>query len=322
MAIPRTQTPSPSNLRSKSAEPLHGTLDLHHLWRRICAIFAVYVAKEVNDRRAINRGRNLCTVCIHCTSCRIHRRDLCSHDTAGNAGVADRILDTRVIGGTSQILATMCVVALFSHRHFAVGVTFKKTEVILSVIVGFFVLGDRVTTLALAAILIGVVGVLLLSDPPKATGPWHKRILNRTVFLGLTSGLFFGFSGVSYRGASLSIAEGDTFYRAMVTMAFVVTFQLILMALWLLWRERGEITKVLNAWRIVALVGVTSMVGTICWFNAFTLQSAGYVNAVGQVELLFSIFIGAIVFGERVTKREWQGLLLLTFSVVLLVLAV
>lgn len=227
-----------------------------------------------------------------------------------------------VIGGTSQILATMCVVALFSHRHFAVGVTFKKTEVILSVIVGFFVLGDRVTTLALAAILIGVVGVLLLSDPPKATGPWHKRILNRAVFLGLTSGLFFGFSGVSYRGASLSIAEGDTFYRAMVTMAFVVTFQLILMALWLLWRERGEITKVLNAWRIVALVGVTSMVGTICWFNAFTLQSAGYVNAVGQVELLFSIFIGAIVFGERVTKREWQGLLLLTFSVVLLVLAV
>ena len=227
-----------------------------------------------------------------------------------------------VIGGTSQILATMCVVALFSHRNFAVGVTFKKTEVILSVIVGFFVLGDRVTTLALAVILIGVVGVLLLSDPPKATGPWHKRILNRAVFLGLTSGLFFGFSGVSYRGASLSIAEGDTFYRAMVTMAFVVTFQLILMALWLLWRERGEITKVLNAWRIVALVGVTSMVGTICWFNAFTLQSAGYVNAVGQVELLFSIFIGAIVFGERVTKREWQGLLLLTFSVVLLVLAV
>jgi drug/metabolite transporter (DMT)-like permease len=227
-----------------------------------------------------------------------------------------------VIGGTSQILATMCVVALFSHRHFAVGVTFKKTEVILSVIVGFFVLGDRVTTLALAAILIGVVGVLLLSDPPKATGPWHKRILNRAVFLGLTSGLFFGFSGVSYRGASLSIAEGDTFYRAIVTMAFVVTFQLISMALWLLWRERGEITKVLNAWRIVALVGVTSMVGTICWFNAFTLQSAGYVNAVGQVELLFSIFIGAVVFGERVTKREWQGLLLLTFSVVLLVLAV
>ena len=31
-----------------------------------------------------------------------------------------------LIGGTSQILATMCVVALFSHRNFAVGITFKK----------------------------------------------------------------------------------------------------------------------------------------------------------------------------------------------------
>jgi drug/metabolite transporter (DMT)-like permease len=46
------------------------------------------------------------------------------------------------------------------------------------------------------------------------------------------------------------------------------------------------------------------------------------VNAVGQVELLFSLIIGAVVFGEKVTAREWQGLLLLTSSVVLLVLAV
>ena len=38
-------------------------------------------------------------------------------------------------GGTSQILATMCVVALFSHRNFAVGITFKKTEVLLSALV-------------------------------------------------------------------------------------------------------------------------------------------------------------------------------------------
>lgn len=33
-------------------------------------------------------------------------------------------------GGLTQILATMCVVALFAERNFAVGITFKKTEVI------------------------------------------------------------------------------------------------------------------------------------------------------------------------------------------------
>ncbi|MCK0121689.1 DMT family transporter [Loktanella sp. F6476L] len=225
-----------------------------------------------------------------------------------------------IVGGASQILATMCVVALFSHRNFAVGITFKKTEVLLSVLIGFIILGDVVTLSALIAVLIGLGGVLLLADPPEATGPWRKRILNRAVLLGLTSGLFFGLSGVSYRGASLSIAEGDTFYRAIVAMAFVVIFQFLAMTLWLRLREKGQIRAVLRAWRVVSLVGLTSMIGTMCWFSAFTLQSAGYVNAVGQIELLFSIAIGALVFGERISRREWQGLILLTGSIVMLVL--
>lgn len=227
-----------------------------------------------------------------------------------------------VLGGASQILATMCVVALFSLRNFAVGITFKKTEVLLSVLIGFVILGDRVTWAGLFAMLIGLSGVLLLADPPNAEGRWHRRIWNKAVLLGLTSGVFFGLSGVSYRGASLSIADGDTFYRAVITMAFVIMFQFLSMLVWLYLRETGQVKAVLRAWKVVSLVGLTSMIGTICWFSAFTLQSAGYVNAVGQIELLFSIAIGAIVFGEKITTREWQGLILLTASIVMLVLVI
>jgi drug/metabolite transporter (DMT)-like permease len=173
---------------------------------------------------------------------------------------------------------------------------------------------------ALIAILIGIGGVLLLSDPPQATGPWRKRIMNRAVGLGLLSGVFFGFSGVSYRGASLALDHGDTFYRAIFAMVFVLIFQVVTMTVWLRWRETGEITKVLVNWRKVSLVGLSSMIGTMCWFSAYTLQSAGLVNAIGQVELLFSLVIGAVVFGETVNRREWQGLVLLTGSIAMLVL--
>ncbi len=223
-------------------------------------------------------------------------------------------------GGMSQILATMCVVALFSHRNFAVGITFKKTEVLLSALFGFIILGDTFTTLTILAMLIGLGGVLLLSDPPDGVGPWHQRIFNKATALGLGAGVLFGISGNGYRGASLSLADGDVFYRAIMTLAFVTAFQTIAMAAWLAWRERGEIMRVLSAWRVAGLVGVTSMIGSICWFTAFTLQNAAYVNAVGQIELLFSLLIGAFVFGEKVTTREWQGLLLLTLSIIMLVL--
>ncbi|MDX8351005.1 DMT family transporter [Cognatiyoonia sp. IB215182] len=223
-------------------------------------------------------------------------------------------------GGTSQILATMCVVALFMHRNFAVGITFKKTEVLLSALFGFLILGDVFTGWAIFAMCVGLAGVLLLSDPPGGTGPWHQRIFNRATALGLGAGILFGISGNGYRGASLSLGDGDVFYRAIITLAFVTAFQTLSMAAYLAWRERGQITTVLRAWRVAGLVGLTSMVGSICWFTAFTLQNAAYVNAVGQVELLFSLLIGAFVFGEKVTAREWQGLTLLTASIIILVL--
>lgn len=224
-----------------------------------------------------------------------------------------------VAGGISQILATMCVVALFAHRNFAVGITFKKSEVLLSALFGIVLLGDFITWPAFVAILIGLAGVLLLSDPPKATGPLYTRIFNRASALGITSGIFFGISGVSYRGASLSITDGDTFYRAIFTLSFVTAFQVAIMAVWLIWREKGEIIRVITAWRVASLVGLTSMIGSICWFTAYTLQTAALVNAVGQVELVLSLIATTLIFKETITRRELQGVAFLAVSILMLI---
>jgi len=226
-----------------------------------------------------------------------------------------------VAGGTAQIIATVCVVVLFSQRNFAVGLTFKKTEVLMSVLAGFLILGEGVSTLGFLAILLGLGGVFLLSDPPGATGPLRARIFNRAAGLGLLSGVFFAISGVGYRGASLALSSGDAFQRATVTLAVVTAFQVALMTAWLLWRDRAQITAVLRAWRVAALVGLASLVGSACWFTAFTLQTVAYVNALGQIELVFALAASVLIFGERIGRREAQGLAILALSILLLVLA-
>ena len=225
-----------------------------------------------------------------------------------------------ISGGAAQLLATMCMVALFSHRSFAVGMAFKKTEVLLSVLVGIAVLGEGVSGWGFAAILLGLGGVLLLSDPPGETGAWHRRIINRSVLLGLVAGGLFAVSGVTYRGASLALASGDTFQRAIVTLAVVTLMQTAALVGWLVIKEAGEMRRVLLAWRVASLVGLASMAGSICWFVAFTLHTVAYVNALGQVELIFSLIVSVFVFSETVSRREWQGLALLSASILLLVL--
>ncbi len=227
-----------------------------------------------------------------------------------------------LVGGLAQILATVCVVLLFKRRNFAVGITFKKTEVVQTALVGLIVLGEGVSTGALMAILLGLVGVLLLSDMPEMAGNWRRRVMNPAAGLGLLSGILFAVSGVTYRGASLELASDDPGLRALVTLAAVATSQMLALGAWLLWREPGQVGRVLAAHRTAKWIGLTSMAGSFCWFTAFTLQNAAYVNAVGQVELVFSLAASVLVFGEKITGKEAAGIALLTGSVLALILLV
>lgn len=224
-----------------------------------------------------------------------------------------------IAGGVAQILATVCTVMLFQSRNFAVGITLKKTEVLLTVLVGIVILGEGVSWPGFAAMVLGVAGVLLLSDPPKVEGQGLRGLLlSRAVVLGLTSGLFFGVSAVTYRGATLAV-EAEPAIRALVTLAFVLAVQITALGGWLILRERGEITRVARAWPRAMWIGLTSLGGSYCWFTAFTLENAGYVFAVGQVEVILSLAASVFFFKETISPREWGGTALILISVVALI---
>jgi drug/metabolite transporter (DMT)-like permease len=225
-------------------------------------------------------------------------------------------------GGLSQILATLCVVMLFKSRNFAVGITFKKTEVIQTALVGWILLGETISSLGIGVIVIGLIGVLLLSETPGLDGDWWRRICNRASGLGVLSGFLFAISGVCYRGATLELASEDPLLRAGVTLACVTSAQLFVMALWLRLFEPGQILAVWGARRTAAWIGLTSMAGSFCWFTAFTLQTVAYVNALGQIELIFSLLATVFFFKEPITRRELCGLGVLSASILGLILVI
>ncbi|MBF9046629.1 EamA/RhaT family transporter [Rhodobacterales bacterium LSUCC0031] len=227
-----------------------------------------------------------------------------------------------VTGAIAQMLATACVVALFGRRNFAVGVTLCKTEVILTALIGLVVLGEAVSRNAVLAIAIGFVAVILLSDPPKSDValPVRARIFNAASGFGLMSGLLFGVSAVCYRGATLSLIGGDEVLRAATALLTATCVQTLSLGLWLAWREAGQMARVMTAWRVSALVGFTSMLGSLGWFTAFALQTAAYVKALGQVELVFTFLFSVFWLRERSSGKEIAGLVLLVASLLLIFL--
>jgi drug/metabolite transporter (DMT)-like permease len=203
-----------------------------------------------------------------------------------------------------------------------VGITFKKTEVVQAALVGLIILGEGVSALGLVAILVGLTGVLLLSSAPEATGSWRERFFTRAAGLGLTSGLLFAISGVTYRAATLEIEADAPLLRAAVTLSAVTLMQFGAMTLWLRVFEAGQISTVWAARGKALWIGLMSLGGSMGWFLAFTLQTAAYVKALGQIELIFSLLVSVLVFKEKLSAREGIGIGFLSASVLLLILVI
>lgn len=227
-----------------------------------------------------------------------------------------------IIGGLAQIYATMMLVYLFSLRNFAVGTAYSKTEPVQAALFGLILLGEKLQAGTVVAIIVGVIGVMLISvarTPLKARN-LLEALVSRTALIGIASGGVFGISAVAYRSASLSLDGPNAVVQAAFTLAFVTGFQTLYMLIWMLFTDRSEIGKVVRSWRSSSLVGLAGVVGSAGWFTAMTLQQVAYVRALGQIELVFTFAASVFLFKERINRVEVLGCLLILAGILGLIL--
>ncbi|MBB6507892.1 drug/metabolite transporter (DMT)-like permease [Rhizobium soli] len=222
-----------------------------------------------------------------------------------------------VLGGLAQIFATMLLVYLFSLRNFAVGTAYSKTEPVQAAIFGFIILGDKLTTGGIVAIIVGVIGVMMISmaNLPLSWRNLGTAMVGRIALIGMASGGLFAIASISFRSASLSLNGPNSIMQAAVTLTCVTIFQTVFMLIWMLWKDKREIVQVVRTWRSSALVGLAGVVGSACWFTAMTLQQVAYVKALGQIELIFTFASSYFLFHERLNRMELWGCLLIVCGI-------
>ena len=196
-----------------------------------------------------------------------------------------------VMGATSQMFATSALIAAVSGSQFAVGTAMSKTESVQATFFGLLILSETISLLNFAGILISLLGAFLVTG---VLGSKSIEKDNRAVPLGLLAGSLFALCSVCFRGATLEL-ESDSlvvlspFSRAIVTLTIALTLQTILMGVFLVFRQPGQLGKVLASWRIASIVGIVGAVSSICWFSAMSLVNAALVRAMGQIELVFTV---------------------------------
>jgi drug/metabolite transporter (DMT)-like permease len=226
------------------------------------------------------------------------------------------------VGALSQIAGTFLLLYLFSFRNFAVGTAYSRTEPAQAALFALVFFSETVTGGALAAIALSVLGVMLISvsHTELTLRSMIVSLGQRNALIGLASGTCFGIAAVAYRAASLSLGGPNFLMQAAVTLVWTITLQTAIMALWMVLRDRAELSRVWRAWKPALFTGFVGATASFGWFIAMTLQHAAVVKALGQVEMLFTFAASVFFFKEKINGREIAGCLLITIGILVLVL--
>ena len=227
-------------------------------------------------------------------------------------------LSFTAVGAIAQIAGTALLLAAMRARSFSVATAFTKTEAVQVAVFGVVILGDHLTWLRAAAILIATAGVFLVAV--KRGEKWDRRSL-RPALYGIGSGSLYAIAAVGFRGGILSLADGAYFLRATTTLVWSLGFQTALLGCWLSLFDRAGLRKSLTVWRQSLFAGFMGAFASQFWFLGFALTSAANVRTLGLVEVLLAQVVSRRVFSEVASTRELAGMALVVAGVGVLLLS-
>jgi drug/metabolite transporter (DMT)-like permease len=222
-----------------------------------------------------------------------------------------------IAGAVAQIAATATMLSVMGERSFVVAYAYIKTEPVQVALFGLIFLGDKVTPLSAAAVLIATVGVIVISLKPGA----GQAVTTRSTVIGILSGALFALAAIGYRGAILSLALPHFVMAATFTLAVGLVLQAVMLTIYLALRDPRVLAAIAKAWRPSLFAGFMGAFASEFWFLGFAITTAANVRTLALVEVLFAQGVSKFIFKQPTTRREGLGIVLVVIGVALLVWA-
>lgn len=230
-----------------------------------------------------------------------------SIDTIGE--ISTRSLVFLILSGMATGASWLCYFKALSIGDVNKVVPVDKSSTIMTVLLAIFILGETqslwVRLLCTAFLGLGIF--LMIEKKPgeekQPRGPWFAFALGAAVFAALTSILAkVGIEGVeSNLGTAIRTC-------VVLVMAWVVVFAKGKQA-----GVKGIDKKELI---FIALSGVATGASWLCYYYAIQNGVVSIVVPIDKLSIIVSIIFSRIVFGERLTKKAFWGLAIMTLATV------
>lgn len=188
-----------------------------------------------------------------------------------------------------------------------------KTSTVLTILLALLFLGEGITFLKTAAMVLILAGTWLMIEKKQSRKPvsagrgWFWYAAGSAVFASLTS--ILGKVGVSGIGSNLGTAIRTT---VVLVMAWAMVF--------VTGKEKEVRTVPRRELVFLGLSGLATGASWLCYYRALQEGPASVVAPVDKLSVLVTVAFSYFVFGEKLGKKEAAGLVLLTAGTVAMAL--
>jgi drug/metabolite transporter (DMT)-like permease len=220
--------------------------------------------------------------------------------------------------GACQTLSTLALSKALKLSEISLVTALWKVSLLVLLAMAWVTIGEHPTRLGIAGVLLSALGVYLLNIGRARISPWAPLavlVTDRGQRYTLLAALLYAPSVITIKQAILaSNAAMGTFGGYLVASVMMTALALRTSA--------RHFRAVPRRWKEFVALGLFAALTTILQGKAYTLTLSSYVEAVKQVEILFAMAIGVLVFGEAQRVRESAlGAAVMLVGMVLLALA-
>ena len=217
-----------------------------------------------------------------------------------------------------QCASTLCLSKALKLAPISMVTALWKVSLLVLLVLGYLTLRETPSALGVAGVLLSMSGVYLLNVEKARLSPWAPlAILVRDPGMRYTllAAFLFAPSVLTIKWA-MQLSDPYVGTLGGYTAASLLITPLVLVT------SRRHFAQIPRHWPAFLGLGLFAMLTTVTQGIAYLLTLSSYVEAVKQVEILFAMGIGVLLFGERQQVREIApGALVMLAGMVLLALA-
>ena len=236
-----------------------------------------------------------------------------SQDTISQIGL--KALIFLILSGLATGASWLCYFHALQKGDINKVVPIDKSSTILTIILALIFLGEGITPLKGAAVVMIGAGTFLMikkkkavPEPEKKKGSWLIYAVLSAFFAAVTS--ILGKIGIDGVESNLGTAIRTC---VVLIMAWIVVF------------ASGKRSEVLSVPKkelsYICLSGLATGASWLCYYKALKDGLASVVVPIDKLSILVTVAFSYVVFGEKLDKKSFAGLVLIVIGTLVMVAA-